>query len=137
MNIVSEDCFRRHVVSFAEKDGYHVSHIESHLTSAGIPDLNLFKGQRDVWLELKIIKDGKVKLRPTQKKWHRERAEKRGISWVFVLDTKTQDILWLSGRVAASLDSDAGAWRAASNISPLSQLGMILNNITYRENANV
>lgn len=132
---VSEDDFRRYVIQMAKDHAYHVSHIESHLTSAGIPDLSLWKGMwpdgRDLPVELKIIKNGIVKMRPTQRRWHRERHEKGGASWVFVLDPKTQDVLWLRGHVAAGLEPPAGAWRPVSNVVRLPALFTVLNRLSY------
>lgn len=133
--LVSEDDFRRHMIKLLEQHGYHVSHIESHLTSAGIPDLNAWKGRwpegRDLWLELKIIKDNKVKMRPTQRAWHKKRAEAGGHSWVLVLDPKRQDVLWLSGDRAAALPAAAEAWRDASNTLPLASMFVLFNKLSY------
>lgn len=112
----NEDDFRRGVVRQAEQWGAHVTHIESHQTSAGVTDLNIWAFNRDLWLELKVVKRGTVKLRPTQKKWHRERAEAGGQSWVAVLDPKTQHVLVLRGEAAATLPPGLASWEAAAVI---------------------
>lgn len=103
----------------------HVSNIESHNTSAGIPDMNVYLQGQDLWLELKVVKDEQVRMRPTQRKWHRERAEAGGLSWVLVLDPKNQDVLCVPGDVAWRLEPRATAWRAAGaawNIDALPKL---------------
>lgn len=112
----TEDAFRRAVIDRAEQWGAHVSHIESHQTSAGAPDLNVWSHNRDLWLELKLVKRGLVTLRPTQKKWHRERFEAGGQSWVAVLDPETQRVLVLRGEVAATLPPGLASWEAAAAI---------------------
>lgn len=127
----SEDQFRRQFVALAVANGYHVTHIESHQTSAGVPDLNLFKSRRDDWVELKVVKDGKIKMRPTQKKWHRDRAEAGGTSWVLVLDRGTNTILWVSGKTAARLGSALSEWKEVSNVLPVASTFVFLNQITY------
>ena len=127
----SEDEFRRHFIALATARQYHVTHIESHMTSAGVPDLNLFKYSRDCWIELKVVKDGKIRLRPTQKRWHRERAQAGGRSWVVVLDRATDTILWVSGDVAVGLGPAAQDWRAVSNILPVAETAAFLDEITY------
>ena len=131
---VSEDDFRRHVIDLLGKDGCHLSHIESHLTSAGIPDINFYKSGRDVWLELKVAKDGKVKMRPTQKRWHKDRAARGGQSWVLVLSPSKDRVLWLPGAVAAGLEPSWLAWVGAAgeqNILPLGSIQVFFNHITY------
>lgn len=128
----SEDDFRREVIDVATRLGGHVSHIESHQTSAGIPDLIIYLTDEDLWLELKVIKDKKVHLRPTQKRWHADRAEAGGMSWVLVLDPLNEDILVVPGRVAATLDSRARSWRAAAGVSNVPELPKLLMKLVKR-----
>lgn len=132
--LVTEDEFRRWFIDTLTHYSYHVSHIESHQTSAGIPDINAGKGSFDLWAELKIIKNGRVSMRPPQKKWHRDRYRYGGRSYVFVLDPKTQDVLWLRGHRAADLAPPEAAWRGASKIIPLTSLFVIFNQLTYGDN---
>lgn len=118
----NEEDFRKYVMRLASGNGHHVSHIEAHQSAAGVPDLVIFPKavsfvRPDLWLELKVIKDGQIKMRPTQKRWHRERNEAGGRSWVAVLDRATGDILVLSGHVAAGLDSRAASWRGHAELS--------------------
>jgi len=67
-----ETTFRKYV---ADKINGHVSQIESHATSAGVPDTNycLFNGVEG-WIECKYSKNGKsFDVRGTQKTWIRRR----------------------------------------------------------------
>lgn len=112
----SEEDFRRKVMIEAANRGMHVSHIEAHISVAGIPDLNLSRGKHDVWLELKLVKANGVKMRPTQKRWHRERYESGGKSWVAVLDRETGDVLVVRGHTAALLAPGPRHWTAAAVI---------------------
>jgi len=83
-NIKSEKDFREWMQYVASIRGYHVSHVESPVTSSGIPDLNLSKADKDIWIELKIQRKDGVHMLPSQRKWHRERAKAGGISYVLV-----------------------------------------------------
>ena len=130
--MINEIEFRRAVVAVAEANGGHVSHIESHLSSAGIPDLNIFMDGTDLWVELKVIKKGQVKMRPTQRRWHNDRHKTDGESWVAVLDPEKQDILILRGHTAAALPPDAKAWRAAGRAWNALAIGHLLQAITRR-----
>lgn len=80
-----EDMFRANVYEAAQLLGYHVTHIESHNSSPGVPDLNVWNRHEDIWIELKVAKHGSIKLRPTQKRWHRDRSESMGTSYVCIL----------------------------------------------------
>lgn len=95
----AEDVFRKNVMAACERLGFHVTHIESHDASPGVPDLNIWDRRSDVWLELKVAKDGSAKLRPTQKRWHRERHLRMGDSFVAVLCD--DGVLTVPGPVAA------------------------------------
>lgn len=111
----SEDEFRRAVIAAAGSKA-HVSHIESHQSSAGIPDLNLYGLGQDLWLELKVVKEGHVRMRPTQRKWHRDRAERGGPSWVAVLNPVDGHVLVVRGAVAAALATGVLEWEAVAVI---------------------
>lgn len=96
-----EDRFRQVVIDEAKRLGAQVSHIESHQTSAGIPDLNIFLDLVDVWLELKVRDSkGKFKLRPTQRKWHRDRETAGGESWVMIYDPRNEQVQLYPGTKA-------------------------------------
>jgi hypothetical protein len=127
--VKTENEFRKHIISVAQIKG-HVSHVESHETSAGIPDLNIWWMGQDLWLELKVIKGGKVTMRPTQRKWHLDRAQHGGQSWVLVLDPENEDILVLPGDVAATLPTATRSWRAAAGVSNINMITQLLSRIS-------
>lgn len=96
--IRSEGEFRQEVTKQAKLMGFHASNIESHLTSAGIPDTNLAIGHVDIWLELKVFgAKHPMKIRPTQRKWHKDRAEVKGLSWFAILDIDHQIVFLVPG----------------------------------------
>lgn len=112
--ILTENDFRKHTMKVAESLGYHVSWIEAHESAAGIPDLNLYRNGNDLWVELKVIKDGQIRMRPTQKRWHKARAQSRGASWVLVLNKVKQEVIVVAGGEAAGLDGRVHAWESAA-----------------------
>lgn len=116
-----EGDFRRFVIHRLEdKENPHTSYIESHQTSAGIPDLNVFMQGRDIWVELKVLSDLKrPKMRASQKRWHVDRHNAGGMSWVLCCDLTYQHVIVIPGHVAAGLGSNIGVWRAAGNVHPL------------------
>lgn len=98
MILADEDELRLAVGRQAGLMGFHVSNIESHLTSAGIPDTNLGLGHIDIWLELKAFGPKRpMKIRPTQRRWHRDRHDAKGQSWFAILDLESQDIFLVPG----------------------------------------
>lgn len=130
-SIKSEDQFRRHVIDVALGQNFHVTHVESPVTSAGVPDLNLAR-TLDCWVELKVVKHECVKMRPTQKRWHRERFEHDGKSWVMTFDPDSETVLVTPGRVAWNLGPGISEWRAVSNTFRLSDLELALEYV-YEE----
>ena len=56
--------------------------IESGTTVAGVPDIHTIKNARPVWLELKIIRSNRMKMRPAQPGWHIKYAKCGGRSWL-------------------------------------------------------
>lgn len=130
--MINEDEFRRHSIRVAGALGAHVSHIESHESSAGIPDLNLFLMGVDLWVELKVLKNGRVKMRPTQRRWHKDRAEHGGQSWVVCLDIATQNILTLPGDKAAALGPSEAEWKRAAAVSNVPELAGLFITLARR-----
>lgn len=62
----------------------HISKIESPLTSAGVPDLDVCVAGNEFKIELKYGSDSKMpKMRPSQVKWFRHRVKAGGFPWVF------------------------------------------------------
>jgi hypothetical protein len=103
-----ENKFREHVLDVAEKAGYQTTHIESPVTSAGVPDLNLFHGV-DVWLELKVWHPLRgVRMRPTQKLWHLRRHQANGLSWVLLHHEGKLSLI--PGDIAARLKPKDPVW---------------------------
>lgn len=128
----SEKEFRRFVIGVAEGIGGHVSHVEAHESAAGIPDLNIYLVGSDLWLELKIIKEGEIRMRPTQKRWHLDRYEHGGKSWVLVFDPRTGDVLTLPGEVAATLSPRESVWRGAASASNVNEMYKLLISLSRR-----
>lgn len=98
--INDESALRKHITKYVEDAGGHVSNIESHLTAAGIPDMNIFLHGTDIWLELKY-KGRKMAMRPTQRRWHRTRAACGGMSWVLIYDPEDGGVWFILGHVVA------------------------------------
>lgn len=70
---------RRKLGTELRRMGFHVSQIESHDTSAGIPDTHYFGHSTDGFIELKVAKiNGSVAIRNTQKAWFRDRIKAGG-----------------------------------------------------------
>ena len=108
--ISDEADFRRFVTECA--GSAHVSHIESHEASPGIPDLNICMRGIDIWIELKVMSSRKPpKMRATQKRWHANRYDHGGRSWVITLDLDEMNLVVLPGQTAASLPAKVGIWR--------------------------
>jgi hypothetical protein len=77
--MISESDMRREVVKLIESDGGHASSVESHATSAGIPDLDFCWDGLEGHIELKFwtVKNNKG-LRPSQVRWFRDRIKAGG-----------------------------------------------------------
>lgn len=124
MIFLREIPFRYHVLEVAEKAGFHVSHIESPVTSAGVPDLNLFH-EVDVWIELKVWNAlHGVRLRPTQKLWHLRRHQAKGVSWVLVAHEGKLSLV--PGEVAARMKAKDPAWTLGYLEGPTTELPRLL-----------
>lgn len=80
--IKNETDFRHFVHATGEEHDWFVNHIESPVTSPGIPDLHMQKRRKDLWLEIKIWKQGGIFMRPPQRRWHRAREAAGGASYV-------------------------------------------------------
>jgi len=106
--INNENDFRRFLHISAEEMGYHVSHIESPQTSPGIPDLNLAKAGQDIWLEVKVWRDG-IHMLPSQRRWHRARRLIGGASFVVCWIDSYYTLL--PGHIAADLSPISQQWR--------------------------
>ena len=81
---MSETRLRKYVLDNIGHVG-HWSKVESHDTSAGIPDLNYCMDGMEGWLELKFGNRVKApKLRPTQCAWFRRRIKMGGTPQLLV-----------------------------------------------------
>lgn len=105
-----ETAIRRHVEVIGKECGWHVSHIESPVTSPGIPDLAMSRDEANLWLEIKVWKKGGIYMRAPQRRWHREHAVAGGKSWV--LAYIDGHIYPVPGSVAAGLLPKSLAWRS-------------------------
>jgi len=62
----------------------HISSVESHLTSAGIPDLDVCIDGEENHIELKWSwEDNAPEIRPTQVRWFKNRCKAGGNPWIF------------------------------------------------------
>lgn len=116
--------FHKLVSAEARKCGWHVSSIESHMSSPGIPDLNVFVEGIDVWVELKVCHAGRIKMRPPQKIWHAKRAKTGGKSWVLV--AMKEGILTVPGAVAGTLGHGEADWKKVGDISNILHIPHLL-----------
>ena len=130
-----EGDFRRYVIGRVLKSEprSQTSYIESHETSAGIPDLNIYMRGRDVWIELKVLSDTKpAKMRPTQKRWHVDRFNSGGMSWVMTLDLTQMKLLIIPGNVAAGLGTNIGVWRNVAAAHPVEDVVDVIRSMARR-----
>jgi hypothetical protein len=67
----------------------HHQRIETGSTGRGIPDVNICRRGKEVWVELKVVNGKRVKLRPEQVAWHVRRARAGGVSWIFARERKS------------------------------------------------
>lgn len=64
----------------------HWQRIESGATGRGVPDINgCFQG-RDIWIELKTVKQGALVLTWTQVVWHERRVRAGGTTFILAAD---------------------------------------------------
>lgn len=123
--IYNESDLRRWIFVEGGVLGYHVSHVESHVTSRGIPDLNFGWRGGDIWLELKVWRDG-IHMLPAQRRWHRARNLIGGKSFVLCY---INDLLYChSGHFAATLSPVSPLWKSGPPY-PLCDLGILLTTI--------
>lgn len=102
---MSETTFRKYLGGLLKECRAHVSQVESHETSAGIPDTNYCIGGIDGWIECKFAAAGrknKVIVRKSQKVWFRDRL-KVGAKRCFVaVRWETKGTVWNVIRKVAS-----------------------------------
>jgi len=111
----------------------HVANIEAHETAAGIPDMSIFMDGRDIWVELKILSDRKPpKMRPTQKRWHRDRWAYGGLSWVIVYDVYDHVLLVIPGHTAATLGPRVVSWRESGVVRNTDEIVDVIRSMVKR-----
>lgn len=101
----------------------HISEVESHISSPGIPDLDVCSQGKEIHLEIKHSDNGVMpSIRPTQKKWFNRRVAAGGKPWVLarILDKKTKQ--WLTMLIPGHLiqlivqSSSVDSWVKASDL---------------------
>jgi hypothetical protein len=130
--IRNEGQFRRHVIG-QMAHAAQCTHIESHETAAGVPDLNIYVQGRDVWIELKVLSDHKRPImRPSQKRWHVDRWEHGGLSWVVAYDIDNDEVLVIPGHIAAGLGTSIALWRTSGAKHPIDDIGYVFKILAKR-----
>lgn len=86
---------------------FHVSHVESHATSAGIPDINVCGDGIHEWIELKAIMAiaDPIKIRPTQYSWFRDRVAKGGHPLMVVWVDSIQKCMFVPGECVQTINT--------------------------------
>lgn len=73
----------------------HFSRVESHETSAGIPDVDYCIGSVESHIELKYGRAHPPKIRPPQVKWFRDRVKAHGHPWMFTCMQENSGKYWM------------------------------------------
>ena len=98
----------------------HFSRVESHETSAGIPDVDYCINGTEGHVELKFGRDRAPKIRATQVKWFRNRVRAGGKPWLFTeIRTAKRSIYMLhEGKHVGHLArmKDLGVWRSTAKV---------------------
>jgi hypothetical protein len=119
--------------------GFHVSQIESHATSAGIPDTHYFGHNTDGFIELKVAKvNGAIEIRNTQKAWFRERIKAGGhhqyvLVGIHVSDTPSYALIRVKESNMDSVLSEKLTW----NVALLNATTIWAGSIDYVELARI
>jgi hypothetical protein len=67
--------------------------IESRLTQSGIPDIHGCYDGVDFWVEMKVARGWKVRMRPFQIGWLHRRAKAGGLCWIAVRKGKALHLI--------------------------------------------
>lgn len=81
--------FRRNIIKVLESlPDCHCTHTEAPVSAPGVPDLEIYYRGDDFFVELKALSVGSrpPRLRPTQIRWAKTRAEAGGVSFVWMID---------------------------------------------------
>jgi hypothetical protein len=103
---MSEQRLRKYLIDNLNSATCHISQVESHAVSAGIPDLNYCVDGVEGWIELKWwYKSKPAQFRPTQIAWFRRRVTAGGkpfVVWAHDLDGPPKFVL-MEGKNVPSL----------------------------------
>jgi Holliday junction resolvase len=94
----------------------HWTRIESW-ASPGVPDVNGCAEFGEFWIELKVIKNNRIKLSPHQIAWHVTRSRHSGRSYILAREAGRTPLILFSGEQAKDL-ADA----KISEISPMAKI---------------
>ena len=91
----------------------HWTRIESW-ASPGVPDVNGCAEFGEFWIELKVIKNNRIKLSPQQIAWHTLRTRAGGRSFILAREAAKTPLILFSGEQAKDLHD-----KKISEISPM------------------
>ena len=80
----------------------HWTRLESW-ASPGVPDVHGFYQSYDLWIELKVIRSSKIKVRPHQVSWHYSRHRAGGSSFILIGDPRRRLMNLYTGAVIREL----------------------------------
>ena len=109
---MNESTLRAKLISTITSAGGHACAIESHATSAGIPDLNYCINGNEGHIELKVgTKRKPPYLRPTQHRWFVLRNRAKGKAFFLFLDNDTGNVYLIYGKdVQVLVEASTETW---------------------------
>ncbi len=116
---MSEENLQRALIKAFKRRG-HFSEVESHETSAGIPDIDYCMNGIESHIELKFGNAIAPRIRPSQVKWFRDRVRAGGHPWLFTCIMGTSGKYWMLHKGAAigthllHLERDLKKWQLCS-----------------------
>jgi|TARA_R110002012_G_scaffold271673_5_gene456892 Holliday junction resolvase len=94
----------------------HWTRIESW-ASPGVPDVNGCAEFGEFWIELKVIKNNRIKLSPHQIAWHTLRTRIGGRSYILAREAAKTPLILFSGEQAKDLHD-----KKINEISPMAKI---------------
>lgn len=94
----------------------HWTRVESW-ASPGIPDVNGCAEFGEFWIELKVIKNNRIKLSPHQIAWHTLRTRAGGRSYILAREAARTPLILFSGKQAKELHD-----KKINEISPMASI---------------
>ena len=82
--------------------GVHWVRVESW-ASPGVPDVNGCSDFGEFWIELKVIKNNRIKLSPHQIAWHTLRTRAGGRSYILAREAARTPLILFSGKQVKDL----------------------------------